>query len=347
MKMCKSRLQCTVKMMVLFNLDVQVIQFNYKLNQIFRPAGFSDPDGFDVICSKTTSLDVVTVPFSRIAPSGSRRMDVAAVKALGPRQNVGELEAKVLSRAALSKIVLVNREECELKEIWVADTTGEIKLTLWDSLISQVDVSKSYCFSNLATREMQGVIRLTTTPSTRVVEITQLDVPDEGRDDPDDGAASTTLRGVVSGVQIRARHRCPRCHGLQNQISANSITHRCDACNLLQRSSVYGLTYRGTIVLTADQQEHSLTVTDSCINAYLARYRVAYSENDVETIEEHFLNLPEVEICVNNDSLITSLIQPLSQNRVDQSLVAANDGNTVTDGEAAQVVEDWEAAALV
>lgn len=77
--------------MVLFNLDVQVIQFNYKLNQIFRPAGFSDPDGFDVICSKTTSLDVVTVPFSRIAPSGSRRMDVAAVKALGPRQNVSTL----------------------------------------------------------------------------------------------------------------------------------------------------------------------------------------------------------------------------------------------------------------
>ncbi|RXN14781.1 hypothetical protein ROHU_008896 [Labeo rohita] len=242
---------------------------------------------------------------------------------------VGELEAKVLPRAAVSKIVLVKEEECELKEIWVADTTGKIKLTLWDSLISQVHVSKSYSFSNLTTRGIQGDIILTTTPSTQVMEITALDVPDGDSEDLDDGASSTTLRGLVSGVQIRARYRCLRCHGIQTGISANSITHRCSVCNLLQRSSVYRSTYGGTIVFKADQQDHSLTVTDCCLTAYLVRYGVVYTPNDVETIEEHFLNRPELEVCINNDSLITSINQPPSQNRGDQ-------------GEAGETAEDWE-----
>ncbi|KAL0170897.1 hypothetical protein M9458_035493, partial [Cirrhinus mrigala] len=54
-------------------------------------------------------------------------------------------------------------------------------------------------------------------------------------------------------------------------------------------------TYGGTIVFKADQQDHSLTVTDCCLTTYLARYGVVYTPNDVETIEEHFLNRPELE----------------------------------------------------
>ncbi len=41
---------------------------------------------------------------------------------------------------AVSKIVLVNQEDCELKEIWVSD--------IIDRLILQVHFSKSYSFSN-------------------------------------------------------------------------------------------------------------------------------------------------------------------------------------------------------
>ncbi|KAF4115308.1 hypothetical protein G5714_002797 [Onychostoma macrolepis] len=78
-----------------------------KLKNLRRSLSFSDPDGFDVICSKTTTLDVVTVPFSCIAPSGSARTDVAAMKALGPRQNVDELEGKVLPRAAVRGVPMI------------------------------------------------------------------------------------------------------------------------------------------------------------------------------------------------------------------------------------------------
>ncbi|XP_073690957.1 uncharacterized protein [Garra rufa] len=200
-------------------------------------------------------------------------MDKAAIKALGPRQNVGELEAKVLPRAAASKIVLVKEEECELKEIWVADTTGEIKLTLWDSLIPQVHVSKSYSFSILAKRHIQGDIILTaTTPSTQVMEITALDVPDGDSEDPENGASSTTLHGLVSGFKSEPDIAARGATVFKTTFLLTPITHRCSVCNLLQRSSVYRSTYGGTIVFTADQQDHSLTVTDCCLIAFLAIY---------------------------------------------------------------------------
>ncbi|CAM4685260.1 unnamed protein product [Leuciscus chuanchicus] len=133
-----------------------------KLRNVRRSLSYSDPNGFDVICNRTTCLDVVSVPFSSSAPPSSTRLSVADVKALGPRQNVGKLEAKVMSRAAVSKIVLVKKEECELKEIW-----------------------------------QSGEIRLTTTPSSKIKEIPPLYVPDRD-DDPGDSASSATLRGVVS-----------------------------------------------------------------------------------------------------------------------------------------------------
>ncbi|CAM4570147.1 unnamed protein product [Leuciscus chuanchicus] len=220
--------------------------------------GYSDPNGFDVICNRTTCHDVVSVPFSSSAPPSSTRLSVADVKALGPRQNVGELEAKVMSRAAVSKIVLVKKEECELKEIWVSDGTGEMKLTLWDSLISEVQTSKSYSFSNLSTQEQSGEIRLTTTPSSKMKEIPPLDVPDRD-DDPVDSASSATLRGVVSGIQIIARHRCPKCHSLQNHFIPKSITRRKMTFALVCKLHISKSTYGGVLVLTTDQGDNSLT----------------------------------------------------------------------------------------
>ncbi|KAK2892494.1 hypothetical protein Q8A67_012482 [Cirrhinus molitorella] len=97
-------------------------------------------------------------------------------------------------------------------------------------------------------------------------------------------------------------------------------------------------TYGGNIVLTVDQRDHSLTVTDSCLNTYLTRYGIIYSPNDVDAIEEHFLYRPDLEMCINEDSLITSIIQPSSQNQVDQTLIA-DDSNRAMDGKAGK---DWE-----
>ncbi|KAL1276266.1 hypothetical protein QQF64_035889, partial [Cirrhinus molitorella] len=158
---------------------------------------------------------------------------------------------KVLPHAAISNFMLIKQEECKLKDIWVSD--GEIKLTLWDKLISQAYFSKSYSFSNLAMRAINGDIQLTTTPCIQ-------DITDGGSDDPDNSISSLTLCSFISGVQTKASYRCPKYHSMQYNISANSITHRCDVFKLLQRSSLYTSSYGGTIVLTSTIGDFCLTM---------------------------------------------------------------------------------------
>lgn len=50
--------------------------------------GFSDPGGYDVVCSRVTSVEVTRLPFLRYSPPSCRRLSVAEVKALGPKQKV-------------------------------------------------------------------------------------------------------------------------------------------------------------------------------------------------------------------------------------------------------------------
>ncbi|XP_052425546.1 uncharacterized protein LOC127968392 isoform X9 [Carassius gibelio] len=55
-----------------------------RLRNVRRSLSFSDPDGFDVLCSRGTSVEVTRLPFLRCAPPSCKRMTVAEVKALGP-----------------------------------------------------------------------------------------------------------------------------------------------------------------------------------------------------------------------------------------------------------------------
>ncbi len=49
--------------------------------------------------------------------------------------------------------VTIRENDCELKNGCLADTTGTIILSLWDSQIDQVLVEKTYTFTNLSTRK--------------------------------------------------------------------------------------------------------------------------------------------------------------------------------------------------
>lgn len=52
-------------------------------------SGYSDPSGFDVLCSNDSSLEVVEgVPFSWREPGSMGQMTIGQVLRLGPRQRV-------------------------------------------------------------------------------------------------------------------------------------------------------------------------------------------------------------------------------------------------------------------
>lgn len=84
---------------------------------------------------------------------------------------------------------------------------------------------------------------------------------------------------------------------MQKDIPPKSIRHRCEVCQLLQKSTLFTPTYGGTLAY-------------SCLTTYFATYSIKYSPNEMETVEEHFLNTPEFEMCINKNCLVTSIVHP-------------------------------------
>ncbi|KAG9330442.1 hypothetical protein JZ751_024446 [Albula glossodonta] len=294
-----------------------------KLANLKKSVSYSDPGGFDVICSNGSSLEVVEgVQFCRRDPSSMGQMTIGEVLRLGPRQRVGVVEAKILPEGTVSKVVAVDSVQCELKEFQICDPTGQTMLTLWDKQILAVQVSKSYRLAKLATRKAGDRTVLTSTPSTTLSEISAVGQPDsiEVRDDRQN---TSMIRGSVNGVQIIGKHRCRRCHSNQEEFVTRASTHRCQRCKLLQRSTSFAVSYSGVLVLTSNGQDQSLSFTNSAICNYLKEKEMNESMKDVEAIEEHFLNIGQVDISVNGEGLIVS-IQECAENELGGPVLEAD-----------------------
>lgn len=216
------------------------------------------------------------------------------------------MEAKILPEGIVSRVVPVDGVQCELKEFQICDPTGQTTLTLWEKQILAVEVSKSYRLANLATRKAGDRTVLTSSPSTTVSLISAVGEP-ESIEAHDDRQNTSEFLGTVSGVQIKAKHRCRRCHANQEEFVTRLSTHRCQRCKLLQRSSSFAASYSGVLVLTSDGQDQSLIFTNSAISVYLKEKDLSESMRDVEAIEEHFINIGEVDVSVNAEGLIISI----------------------------------------
>ncbi|XP_046901655.1 uncharacterized protein LOC124484673 [Hypomesus transpacificus] len=146
---------------VAFSVDkripfTQVSQNNspVKLANVRRGLSYSDPSGFDVLCSNSTTVEVVEdVAFFPREPRSMGQMTIEEVLRLGPRQRVGVVDAKILPEGTVSRVVPVDGVQCELKELQICDPTGQTTLTLWEKLILTVEVGKSYKLANLSTRK--------------------------------------------------------------------------------------------------------------------------------------------------------------------------------------------------
>ncbi|KAG7467869.1 hypothetical protein MATL_G00136760 [Megalops atlanticus] len=278
-----------------------------KLTNVRKTVSYCDPAGFDVMFANTSGLEVMeNLPFFWREPSNIARVRIADVLALGPRQQVGVVHAKILPDGAVSRVVPVAGVPRELKEVRICDRSGLTTLTLWEGQILSVEASRSYRLCNLVTRKVGDRTVLTSTRTTTVTEIADVGEP-ESLEPHDDSRETTTLRGCVSGVQISQKQRCRRCHANQDNFSKRSSTHQCQGCKMLQRASSFILSYSGTLLLSSEGEEHSVSFTNSSVYAYLAEH-LGGSVSDAEAIEEHLIGAGETEVRVNGSGLILSVV---------------------------------------
>ncbi|CAL8300364.1 unnamed protein product [Merluccius merluccius] len=237
--------------------------------------------------------------FPRRQPTKSDQLTVAQVLALGPLQQVGVIEARVL-QATANRVVQVRGAPVELKVFEICDATG---LTVWDRLILSVQEGRSYRFTTLTTRKEGDRTVLTTTPSTLVRTAAEVGQPATLR--PAHTSSEEVVRRPVAGVKIVAKPRCPRCHVGQDNLAPKCSTHRCERCAILQRTNGYIISYSGVVIVVGrDGVERSLSLTNSAVYGYVRDHFLASCAHDGAALKESVMALSEAEVTVSGEGLV-------------------------------------------
>ena len=257
-------------------------------------------------------------------------------------QQVEVIEVRVL-QVIENKVVQVQGVPVELKKFEVCDATGQTGLTVWDRLILSVELGKCYSFRSLSTRKDGDRTVLTTTPSSVVTTTGQVGQPASISAMPVRG--EETLRGLVTGVQIAAKPRCPRCHAGQEKLAVKLSTHRCERCSILQRTAAYIITYSGVlIVVGGDGEERSMVLTNSAVFGFVREHFLSASAHDGPALEESVMAMPEIEVTINAEGLVVRFAEATVQGG-QGNVLEAEQPSTSYAGEAGALVQDNESLA--
>jgi hypothetical protein len=217
---------------------------------------------------------------------------------------VGVINLKVLQLLD-NRVVEIQGASMELKCFEVCDSTGQTALSVWDRLISTVQLGQCYTFCSLTTRKDGGRTVLTTTPSTLVTATTGVGQPSSLRQVT--VADVEILCGPATAVKSVAKPRCPRCHVGQDQLDVKCSTHRCESnmCSMVQRTPAYLVTYSGVLILAPkDVDERSMQLTNSAVMGFVKKFCVACNVHDGPALEETIMALPELVVSVNAVGLV-------------------------------------------
>lgn len=202
-----------------------------------------------------------------------------------------------------NQMVQIQGASVELKCFEVCDGTGQTALTVWDRLISTVQLGECYCFWSLTTRKDASRTVLTTTPSTLVTAAAGIGQPSSLRFVT--VTAEETLRGPATGVQIVVKRRCPRCHAGQENLALKCSTHRCERCSILQRTPVYLVTYSGVLIVAPrNVKERSMALTNSAVLGFVREFCVSCNAHDGQALEETIMALPKLVVSVNMEGVV-------------------------------------------
>ncbi|XP_016333071.1 uncharacterized protein LOC107681309 [Sinocyclocheilus anshuiensis] len=202
-----------------------------------------DPNSksFSIHCDRNTVMEVIDVNFPHKPPIETQLMYVEDIKLLGPKQHVTKLQATVVK---VNPPTTVNAWDtaCEIKECFLRDKTGQIMLTLWDKLVTLVELNNTYEFEHMQTRAFRGIPTLTSSRSTIIKPIQQSKVFLAGQEPKvteDLDIQTTKLISKPQGAKIQIHKLCPKCHQSQHNFNPKQQLHRCTTCKVLRQGKNY------------------------------------------------------------------------------------------------------------
>ncbi len=202
--------------------------------------------------------------------------------------------------------VTIRENDCELKNCCIADTSGTITLSLWDSQIDQVEEGKSYIFTNLSTRRFNDKTTLTTTRSSTITplhkKITTCTTDDIQTPPP----TLHTVKTDITGASINIKKQCPKCHTPQQTLSTKDKFHRCGTCKILRKGTSYITKCSGFLTILDKDKEISLLISNSLLTKFVNKQKDV-NTMDNQDIEEFFMTYGPITITYTEHNQIIDL----------------------------------------
>ncbi|XP_067278206.1 uncharacterized protein [Pseudorasbora parva] len=298
-----------------------------KLKNAKKSISIRDKEDFDVQYVRDTTIEVTEVPFPHKPPQNTSTLTIQEIKSMTSRKLITRLEASVQKMDITSSTVTIRDNNCEVRSCCLADATGSITLSLWDSQIDLVEEGRTYTFTNLSTRQYNDNTTLTTT---RLSTITPLHKKITVQPSTTTQTPPPTLHTVtteITGAAITIKKQCPKCHTAQQNLTYKEKFHRCTVCKILRKGSSYITKCSGFLTILQDRQEMSLTITNSQLTKFVnIEHNVTLM--DSQDIEEYFMTCGPLTLTFTEDSQIldlqTQAQQPTTpeQNVTDEELTS-------------------------
>lgn len=203
--------------------------------------------------------------------------------------------------------VTIRENDCELKTCCLADATGTISLSLWDTQISLVDVGKTYIFTNLSTRQFNEKITLTTTRATTITPIhKKLAISPTTSDTQSPAPTLHTITADIISAAITIKKQCPKCHTAQHGLTKNDNFHWCTTCKILRKGTSYITKCSGFITIERENEEVSLSITNSLLTKFI-NIDNNISTMDSQDIEEYFISNGPLTLTLTDNNQIIDL----------------------------------------
>jgi len=223
---------------------------------------------------------------------------------------ITKLEASVYSMDVTTSTVTIRENDCEVKTCCLADETGIISLSLWDTQIDFVNVGRAYSFTNLSTRIFNDNITLTTTRTTSITPIhKKIATPTTTDNTQTPPPTLHTITTDVTGASITMKKHCPKCHTAQQALTKNDTFHWCPTCKILRKGTSYITKCSEFLTIEQQNEEISLTITNSLLTKFINQ------ENDINSmdnqdIEEYLMSISPLTISFTDNNYIVDLNKP-------------------------------------
>jgi hypothetical protein len=184
------------------------------------------------------------------------------------------------------------------KDIIIADSTASIKLALWDALVNQIQLEKSYLFKNVATRSYFNEKYITTTPATVVEETGQLENVVPVTDEEADNTISKC--GRISQLRIQVVATCQCC---KKKVTAESdeIFTRCPNCQMKLKAKNLTPTLHASVIFNSDDKIYKLVAFHAILSHFCTILGKEEFKTNTDLFEEYLLEKENVELAFDNN----------------------------------------------